>query len=187
MPPAQPASLMLRGRKRRGWVPPDSALVAAARSFDAKWRTLHIVAPGAAHRGIVNLIRTTASRKEPDQPYCLIAVSIAGNDDRQDHLHVVTTSRAGEQAVRRQFAGIDRAVTGKRVYDIGGVIGYWSRNLCDDRGKEFVSDAVRAARRDYLAGRELPDPELDRLFEEFAAVEARRKPVDAPKAFKAPN
>lgn len=173
--------------KRRGWVHADPALLAAARSFDSEWWTLNVNAPGPDHAKIINLIRTTARRKEPDRPFGLIAVSVAGNDARQDHLHVIVTSRAGQQAVRRQFAGIDRAVTGRRVYDLRGAIGYRAKNLSEDRGKWIISRAVSAARRDYLAGLELPNLERDPLFDGMMAADARRKAVDAPEAFKAAN
>lgn len=193
VPPAQyaPASLMLRERKRRKWVPADPALVAAARSLDTEWWTLTVNAPGPEHAKITNSIRTTASRKEPDRPFGLIAVSVAGQDHVHDHVHIVCTSREGIRAVRRQYAGIARAVSGKKVRTVDGalgldrVLGYWARNVAVDGGKWIdLSRSVRAARRDYLAGLELPDPGLDRLFEEFAAVEARRKAVDALEAFK---
>jgi hypothetical protein len=167
--------------------------VAAVRSLDAEWWTLNVNAPGLDHEKIINSIRTTASRKEPDQPFGLIAVSVSGQDRVHDHVHIVTTSRAGSQAVRRQFAGIARAVTGRQVRTLDGalgldrVLGYWQKNVAVDGGKWIISRSVRAARRDALAGLELPDPELDRLFDGTTAADARRKAVDEPKAFKAPS
>jgi hypothetical protein len=187
VPPAQPASLMPKERQRRGWVPADPSLVAAARSIDADWWTLNVNAPGPDHERIVNLIRTTAGRKTPGQPFGLIAVSVAGQDHVHDHVHIVTTSHAGSQAVRRQFAGVARAVTGKKVHVLGpgldGVLGYWQKNAAIDGGRWIISQSVRAARCDALAGLELPNPKLDRLFDGMIGAESRHKPADADEWF----
>lgn len=169
---------------RRGWYSAPEELVAAARSIDADWYTLTVNAPGQLHEAIRKQGCTTHGRKSPDLTWGWIAVSVQGQDHVHDHLHIVCTSREALKAIQKHYNGDRRASRISRVkLGVARPLGYLARNVARDKGEWVFSQPIKAARRNHLAGHELPNREADRMIKQFTdAFPAREQPPDAPEA-----